>query len=138
MRTSTWKAVALLGLAAVAGGAAGSVVTARVVAGHEEGRHPRGYNWYLDMLTRDLALSATQRDSVRVILQAWDRSMDSVWSRVGPPIDSLRMALRAQIGAQLTPEQQGRYREILARLDAQREAARRQRQEQRERDRNGK
>jgi hypothetical protein len=122
MLTSTWKAVALLALAAGAGGVVGSAVTARVVHREREGRH--GYGWYVDLLDRELRLSGTQRDSVRAILQRREGSMDSILAEMRPRIDAARNVIRGEIAMQLTAEQQERYRRLTARLDAERQTRR--------------
>jgi len=117
--TSTWKAGVMLVLAAAAGGAIGSVLTAR--AGHGTGHdHERGYSWYVEMLDRELKLTPAQRDSLVAILRRRDGSMDSLWAEMRPRISTLRESIRSEIRAQLTAEQQARYGEITARLDAER------------------
>ena len=123
MLTSTWKAVALLALAAGAGGVVGSAVTARVVHREREGRG-HGYGWYVDLLDRELHLSDAQRDSVRAILQRREGSMDSILAEMRPRIDAARTVIRGEIALQLTPGQQERYRQLTARLDAERQTRR--------------
>jgi Spy/CpxP family protein refolding chaperone len=121
MTTSTWKAVALLVLAAAVGGAAGSVLTARAACGKGGADcHRHGNAWYVALLDRELKLSAAQRDSVRAILRRRDASMDSIWTEMRPRIDAARNSIRTDISQVLTPEQQGRYRDLTARLDAER------------------
>jgi Spy/CpxP family protein refolding chaperone len=119
MLTSTWKAVALLALAAAAGAAAGSVVTAWAGRESREG-HGRGYGWYVGLLDRELDLSDAQRDSVRAILQRREGSMDSILAEMRPRIEAARAVIRSEISTQLTPEQARRYQDLTARLDAER------------------
>ena len=120
-RTGTWKAATLLLLAAVAGGAIGSAVTARV-SGHRSGGGPghHGRDWYVDLLHRELELTAAQRDSVRLVLSRHRSAMDSMWAELRPRMDARRDAIRADIATLLTPEQRARYTELTARLDAER------------------
>lgn len=127
--TSTWKAVAMLALAAVAGGAIGSVLTARAGGPGRAHDHERGYDWYVQMLDRELSLSPAQHDSVEAILRRRDGAMDSLWGEMRPRITAIRESIRAEIRAQLTPEQQSRLGEITARLDKER----RRKQQERER-----
>jgi hypothetical protein len=119
MLTSTWKAVALLALAAAAGGAVGSALTARVGHPGREG-HGHGYGWYVDLLDRELDLSDALRDSVRAILQRREGSMDSILAEMRPRIEAARAVIRSEISAQLTEEQTRRYQALTARLDAER------------------
>lgn len=121
--TSTWKAALLLGLAALAGGAVGSAATLRLTRG-DHGDRGRGYTWYVDLLTRELKLTAPQQDSVRAILARRDGAMDSLWAEMRPRIDAARNAIRAEIATQLTPAQQEQYHQLTARLDAERQARR--------------
>lgn len=124
MMTSTWKAAALLALAAVAGGSAGSAWTAR----RSEGPERRGYGWYIELLRNELDLTGAQEDSVRAILRRRDQTMDSLWAEIRPRFDAARSAVRAEIAGQLTTAQQTRFAEVGARLDAERQE--RQRREQ--------
>jgi len=119
MLTSTWKAVALLALAATAGGVVGSALTMRMGRPGREG-HRHGSTWYVDLLDRELHLTTTQRDSVRAILERRQGSMDSILAEMRPRIEAARAVIRNDIGALLTPEQQQRYRDLTVRLDAER------------------
>lgn len=122
MQTSTWKAVILLSLAVALGGAVGSVVTARLLdrPGGHDGRHGRGSEWYVSLLTRELDLTRPQQDSVRAVLRGQRQRMDSLWATLGPPMEQMREGIRADVRALLTPEQQTRFAEVSARLDAER------------------
>ncbi|HEY7681187.1 MAG TPA: hypothetical protein VH879_00975 [Gemmatimonadales bacterium] len=122
MQTSTWRAVILLLLAALCGGAVGSAVTARVI-GHrlERPEGPgHGTEWYVAMLTRELSLSGTQQDSVRAVLRRRRAPMDSVMAALRPGMDRMRDSIRGDIRTLLTPTQQARFAEVTARLDAHR------------------
>lgn len=119
--TSRWKAIGLLLLAVLLGGVAGSGITAWTMGGnHGWGDHRRGSDWYVELLQQELDLSATQRDSVQAVLDRSAAPMEAVWTDMETRIDSLRFAIRADIRAQLSTEQQSRYAEVTARLDAER------------------
>jgi Spy/CpxP family protein refolding chaperone len=122
MQASTWKAVILLLLAALLGGAVGSAVTARTFGHrHEPGGGPgRNTEWYLDLLRRELDLTPGQQDSVREILRRGRGEMDSIWATLGPRMDQMRERIRADVRATLTPEQQAKFAQVTARLDARR------------------
>ena len=122
MQTSTWKAVILLLLAAALGGAVGSIVTARTIEQpHDRNGGPgRGSAWYVDLLTKELNLSRPQQDSIRAVLRLHRGQMDSLWATLGPQMEQMREAIRAEVRVLLTPEQRARFTEVTARLDAQR------------------
>ncbi len=121
MQSGTWKAGLLLALAAVAGGAVGSAVTMRTMhSGHGPGGGRHGGDWYVELLDRELKLSAIQRDSVRAILNRHHGDMDSLWNQFGNRLDQMRDTIRAEVRVQLTPDQLARYRDVTARLDAER------------------
>lgn len=123
--TSRWKAIGLLLLAGLLGGVAGSGITAWTVGGyHGRGDHRRGSDWYVELLQRELDLSTTQRDSVQAVLERYAAPMEAVWTDMETRIDSLRSAIRADIRVQLSAEQQARYTEVTARLDAERRSHR--------------
>jgi Spy/CpxP family protein refolding chaperone len=119
MQTGTWKAVLLLLLAATFGGAVGSVVTANVME-HRPGLSGRGSAWYVDLLKHELKLTPAQQDSVRMVLRRHRGEMDSLWATLGPPMEQMRQAIRADIRLMLTPEQQSRFTEVTAQLDKRR------------------
>ena len=122
MHTSTWKAAILLLLAALCGGAVGSLVTARVVGNRLTGPEGPGHGaeWYVDMLTRELDLTRAQRDSVRAVLRRRRGPLDSVMATLRPDMDRMRDSIRGDIRTLLTPTQQARFSEVTARLDARR------------------
>jgi hypothetical protein len=123
--TSRWKAVGLLLLAGLLGGAAGSAITVSVMGGgHGPGGHRRGSDWYVELLQRELTLTASQRDSVEAVLDRYSAPMEQIWTDMESRIDSLRSAIRQDIRAQLSAEQQARYTEVTARLDAERRSHR--------------
>ncbi len=67
-------------------------------------------------LAHHLGLSATQRDSIRAILERHHPDMEGIWSSVRPRLDSLRKAIDLEIGSQLTPDQRQRYTQLVTEL----------------------
>lgn len=121
MTKSTRTAALLLIAAFLLGAAAGAVALTLY------GRPPRmgpgrspGPAGYLSRLEKDLKLTPVQRDSVGAILERFEPRMDSIWQEVRPRFETLRGELRSDINAQLTPEQQRHYAELLERHDARR------------------
>jgi len=82
--------------------------------------HPPGSSGYLSRLSKDLDLTPVQRDSVGAILKRFEPRMDSIWQDIRPRFETLKGELRSDINAQLTPDQQRRYAELLERQDARR------------------
>jgi len=117
-RTATLLLVAAFLLGALAGGAALSL--AGRGRGPGGGGRPSGPSGYLSRLSKDLDLTPVQRDSVAAILQRYEPRMDSLWQEIRPRFDTLRGELRTNINAQLTPDQQRHYAELLERHDAER------------------
>jgi len=117
-RTATLLLVAAFLLGALAGGAALSL--AGRARGPGMGSRSSGSSGYLSRLSKDLDLTPVQRDSVAAILQRYEPRMDSLWQEIRPRFDTLRGELRTNINAQLTPDQQRHYAELLERHDAER------------------
>lgn len=113
-------AMALLGLIV---GVGGTLVAAHEGVGrlhyHAE-RPPRGPNEYLDRITRDLELTAAQRDSISGILERQRGDIDAIWREVRPRFDSLRTNVRAEMRVLLNPDQQARFDEISRQNDQRR------------------
>ena len=121
-RSKAW-AVGLLAAVFVAGAALGGA--AQAWAGRSGGSCNRsgGTAAVVKDLTRELALTATQQDSVRAVFDRHRSEMEAVWKRVHPQFDSLRQVMRTEISAQLTPMQRDKYRALLAEHDRRRAAA---------------
>ena len=114
------KAFAMLALAALLGAGVGSGLTALALShGHDEPRR-RGSDWYVELLTKELQLTAPQQDSVKAILERHSPAMEAIWTDMKERIDTARAAIRADIRTQLTAAQQARYTEVTAQLDAER------------------
>jgi Spy/CpxP family protein refolding chaperone len=117
-RTATLLLVAAFLLGALAGAAALSLAGRSRDIGM--GGHAPGPSGYLARLSKDLDLTPVQRDSVAAILKRYEPRMDSIWQEIRPRFDTLRGELRTNINAQLTPDQQRHYAELLERHDAER------------------
>ena len=90
---------------ALVGGAATSLADRE---GHRtRGNHPRPS--YVERLGADLDLTDAQKDSVRAVLERHQPAMDSLRESIRPQFQSERQAIRTQINALLTPEQQAKY-----------------------------
>jgi heavy-metal resistance protein len=117
--------VATFVLGALVGGAATSLADRE---GHRtRSSHPRPS--YVERLGAELGLSEAQQDSVKAVLDRHQPAMDSLWESIRPQFQSERQAIRTQINALLTSEQQAKYAE-LQREDSLRRA-------ERDRNRNG-
>lgn len=117
LNRSKLAAVGLLAAVFLAGGLAGW-------GGHEaserdEGgrRRRRGPDAMVEYLTRELKLTAPQRDSVRAIFVRHRPETDSLWARVRPRFDSIKTRMRAEIDALLTPEQRTLHQQLIERAE---------------------
>lgn len=112
-RSKAW-ALTLLGAMFLAGLIAGAG-TQRLLGARDRSdeRHGRRRMGYVERLTQELALTATQQDSVRAIVGRSRSSMEAVWRTVRPAYDSVRSAMQQDIVRQLTPEQEAAYRALL-------------------------
>ena len=119
-RPRAW-AVAFLAAVFVAGAAAGWGAR-RWTADSREPRL-RDIEAMVTHLAKQLDLSPTQQDSVRAVLQRHRAEIDTLWHLVHPRVDSLRATIHGEISAQLTPAQQSRYRDLMARFEHQRRGA---------------
>ena len=128
-RSRTFAALFLLAALVVGGSLGYALGEGRHGHRHDGKRGPEGY---IQRLTEALDLDAAQQDSVRAVLDRRKPAYDSLWAsqrqafdsiraRHQPRHDTLRAAVRSEIRAQLRPEQQQRYDDYLARLDAERQ-----------------
>ncbi len=121
---TTWKATLLLlatfAVGALAGGAA--VAVAERGDGHRgrnaHGRHDSGD--HIEYMARKLDLTREQRDSVEAILERYKPKMDSVWRHLGSRFETIKDSISNDIRRQLTPEQQSKYTEMIARFEKER------------------
>lgn len=93
-------------LGGLVGGAATSMADRRTHSGRD-GRPPRPN--FVERLATDLGLSDAQKDSVQAVLDRHQPAMDSLWESIRPQFQSERQAIRSQINALLTSEQQAKY-----------------------------
>lgn len=78
---------------------------------------------YSGMLQRELNLTDAQRDSVRAILRRHRVEFHSALQPVQPQLDSIRMRIRGELRAMMTPAQQAAFDRFLAREQAERRRA---------------
>ncbi|MFN2316012.1 MAG: hypothetical protein ABR602_04955 [Gemmatimonadales bacterium] len=119
-RPSTTRATLLLLAAFVAGGLVGGAATmATDLQQHEDKGNHRERPGYAERLTTELAMTSEQRQAVEEILARYEPTMDSLMRamRHSPETRAVRDAVRSEIRALLTPEQQERYADMLARQD---------------------
>jgi hypothetical protein len=122
-RSKTW-AIALLVATFVVGvvvGAGSRGVWARYA--HAAGLDKSRIDHMKADLDRDLGLTAAQRDSVHAVLDRHWSDMKAAWEAVRPRFDSMRAQMDSDLTRQLTPEQQARYRDLMARHRHHREKA---------------
>lgn len=119
--TSTWKAGAMLVLATLVGGAAGSALTRSSDACKSTTQKSNAPGeGFVALLTEELALTPSQQDSVRAVLARRQGAMDALWEEIRPRVDSVRTIIRSEIAPHLTAEQQPKFAALTARLDAER------------------
>jgi Spy/CpxP family protein refolding chaperone len=111
LNRSKLAALALLAAVFVAGGAAGW--GAHESTEHRGGGRGRGPDAMVNHLGRELDLTPAQRDSVRAIFARHHPEIEALWAQVRPRFDSIKARVRAEISAQLTPDQQTRYQRLL-------------------------
>jgi hypothetical protein len=113
-RSKTW-AIALLVATFAAGaivGAGGRAVWARYAHATAPGRG-RIDRMKAD-LDRELRLTGAARDSVHAVVDRHWSDIKAAWEAVRPRFDSMRAQMDSDITRQLTPEQQARYRDLMA------------------------
>jgi hypothetical protein len=118
--SSSMRAFILLVAVFLAGAAVGWV--GHDLRGEGSGRGGRrGVDAMVGRLSRELRLSAAQRDSIRVILERRRAETEAIWREVHPRYDAIRDAARAEIETHLTPEQRARYDRYTEEIDRRRE-----------------
>jgi Spy/CpxP family protein refolding chaperone len=108
---SKLSAVALLAVVFIAGGAAGWLIHEST----EHDRRPRGRgpDAMVAYLGRELKLTPAQSDSVRAIFARHRPEIETLWGQVRPRFDSIKAEVRAEIDAQLTPDQRARHQRLV-------------------------
>ena len=109
--------VATFVLGAFVGGAATSLADR---SSHQ--RHDRPRPSFVERLTKELDLTAVQRDSIQAVFDRHQPAMDSLWQKTRPQFESERQLIRNEVTALLTPEQQAKYAALIQRLDSLRRA----------------
>ena len=109
---SKLSAVALLVVVFIAGGAAGWLIHDST----EHDRRPRGRgpDAMVAYLTHELKLTPAQADSVRAIFARHRSEIEALGAQVRPRFDSIKTVVRAEIDAQLTPEQRAKHERLVA------------------------
>jgi len=77
----------------------------------------RGADAVVPYLTRELDLTAAQRDSVHAIFERHRCDMAALWRQTRPRFDSLRAAIDAEIETQLSPTQRTRFHALAPRRE---------------------
>lgn len=122
MISSARKAAILLVTTFILGALAGAAGMAVAERRNERPRWERRSDWYLDHLSRNLDLSAAQRDSVGAVLGQYRPVMDSLMQEIRPRLDTVRAAMREAIAAQLSPGQRDKYEEMRKQHEKERQA----------------
>ncbi len=73
---------------------------------------------FLDRLRSELSLTREQEKAVVTVLEQHQPAMDSLWRTVRTQFDAERQAVRQDIRAVLSPEQQAKYAAFLAERDS--------------------
>ena len=111
LNKSKFAAVALLAAVFIAGGAAGWLL--RDSTGHDNRGRGRGPDAMVAYLRRELTLTPAQSDSVRAIFARHRPETEALWAQVRPRFDSIKTVVRAEIDAQLTPDQRARHQRLI-------------------------
>lgn len=115
-RSRTGATLLLLAMLAI-GGLVGGALMRFVDRESHRREHPvRQRPSYVDRLSTDLTLTDLQRDSIQVVLDRHQPTMDSLWTVVrqqfGPQLQAERQLIRNEISGLLTPAQQAKYAEL--------------------------
>jgi len=121
-RSTIWAVVFLIATfaAGIAVGAGGRALWVRHASAASLDRE-RGLDRMMDELNEELRLDPVQRDSVRAIVRRHRTRMTAVWETVRPRFDSMRAEMDSEVARQLTPDQQAKYRDHVARYRHQRD-----------------
>jgi Spy/CpxP family protein refolding chaperone len=109
------------------GGVTGAALTGLYHARASANRassHEREQQAHFDEMRRELNLSDEQTAAVRAILDETRNEYRALRAELRPRFEEPREKARARIRALLTPEQQQKFDQIVARQDAERDSAR--------------
>lgn len=127
MTKSRLAATGLLALAFALGGLAGGAATMLADRDHaRDGRHGQSRaayqaqmrQEYLEQLRQELSLTAEQENAVVAVLDQHQPAMDSLWRAVRTQFDAERQAVRRDIRAALSTDQQTKYDAFLIKRDS--------------------
>jgi hypothetical protein len=126
LNSSKTRAVALLAATFAAGAAVGAGGRALWVryASAASAERPRGIDRMMGELDDEMRLTPVQHDSVRAIVQRHWTRMSAAWETVRPRFDSMRAVMDSEVSRHLTPEQQVKYRDHVARYRHQKDQER--------------
>jgi len=111
LNRSKLSAVALLAAVFFTGAAAGWAL--RQSTDHDRGGRGRGPDAMVAYLSRELKLTPAQSDSVRAIFARHRPETEALWAQARPRFDSIKTRVRAEIDAQLTPEQRAQHQRLV-------------------------
>lgn len=114
MTRSRTGATALLLAALVIGGLVGGALTR--FADRQTHRKAHSRPSYVERLSAELTLTQAQRDSIQIVLDRHQPTMDSLWAVVrqqfSPQLSAERQLIRNEISALLSSEQRAKYAEL--------------------------
>jgi Spy/CpxP family protein refolding chaperone len=122
-RLKVWLVVvAVFALGCVTGALLDSAYRLRAAGNHSEARTHRDRDEMFEGMRHDLDLNDQQATGVRQILEQTRGDFRALRAEARPRYDSIRQSARARIRALLTPDQQRRFDEKTAEMDARRDA----------------
>jgi hypothetical protein len=122
-RLKVWLVVAaVFALGGVTGALLDSAYRLRAAGGRSESRGRRDRDEMFERMRHDLDLDERQATEVRQILEQTRGDFRALRAEARPRYDAIRQSARARIRALLTPEQQRRFDDKTAELDARRDA----------------
>ncbi len=85
---------------------------------HQARAHQGNFNPFLDRLTTRLDLSASQRESIRTILNDFETNLESARLDTNLKLKGLRDASNEKIRAVLNPDQKEKFNDMIAKWEA--------------------
>ena len=122
MNTPQRKASLLLAATFLGGLLVGGGTLALVKRPEGPPRGGRRSDWYLGHLQKELDLTATQRDSVRAVLDRYGPRMDSLMREIRPRLDTLRGEMRTEIERFLDQRQRSEFEKMRQHRERERRA----------------
>jgi Spy/CpxP family protein refolding chaperone len=109
-----WNQVAL---AAAAGFLLGAVFSDFYRMHRMPGPPHHGMGGPMEMFSRELDLSSGQKEQLKNIFEKYQPEMDKAMEANRPAMDAVRLHLKAEINAVLTPEQQKKMEKLESRFE---------------------